>query len=242
MRRLKVIATSPEGKEIRSPNAHALYGFAATPAAEAGKAETSDAHSIDRAHRTLMLRRDLIHVVGFRVSRMGGLCDGSAAALQQLAIVQVRAKPTRRKPTITGYIGYCEKEANTPHAEGEEPTADLRLLLRRAPRLEAGPQRNDRAHRNSACKRLGSREGGRRYEHVESRRGPRPATAFRERREMSGLQRIGDTFFRGLRNVREGDVVRVVTTRWNLSVQGRYDENRLAEECRGTGSYGRSHG
>lgn len=166
-----------------------------------------------KAHRTLMLAEIVFMLVGFLCLGWAGYATAQRLLYSSWQDYKFEQSLQGEKPTITGYLSYL-REGNKiiPHAEGEEPTADL------APAPPPSPKARKLAH-NEMIGRIEIprvnvsavvKEGvdtstlSRAVGHV-------PDTALPGEKGNVGVAAHRDTFFRGLRNVRQGDVIRVVT-------------------------------
>jgi sortase A len=117
------------------------------------------------------------------------------------------------QPTIRGYLSYLREGSKVaPHAENEQPAADLVPPPPRPPKARKltpneliGRIEIPRVNVSAVIKEgVDTKTLSRAAGHV-------PATALPGEKGNIGVAAHRDTFFRGLRNVRQGDLVRVET-------------------------------
>jgi sortase A len=165
--------------------------------------------------RTLLVAEFLFLIFGF-------LCLGWAGYMTAQRLLDSSWQDYRfeqalqgEPASLTGYVKYVF-EGNAPHAEGEQPAAEPAPAATKSPstarvrklqpdeligRIEIPRVKVSAVVKEGVDSKVLSRAVG----HV-------PYTALPGQKGNVGVAAHRDTFFRGLRNVRHGDTIRLVTT------------------------------
>jgi sortase A len=166
-----------------------------------------------RPHRALIFAEIMFMIIGFVCLGWAGYATAQRVFYSSWQSYKFEQSLQGEQPTIQGYINFLREGSRTAsHGEGEEPTADLAPVPPRPPkarkltpneligRIEIPRVSVSAVVKEGVDTTTLSRAAG----HV-------PATALPGEKGNVGVAAHRDTFFRGLRNVRQGDLVRLET-------------------------------
>ena len=160
-----------------------------------------------KRRKTLIVAESILLLLGFVLLGWAGYMTGQRFLYSSWEGYKFEQALEREDATLLGYFRYL-LEGTRPHAEGEQPAPES---ARQIPKTRK--QRNELIGRIeiprvkvSAVVKEGADEKtlSRAVGHV-------PYTALPGEKSNVGVAAHRDTFFRGLRHVRQGDVIRMVT-------------------------------
>lgn len=168
-----------------------------------------------KRRRTLVFVRSLFLMVGFVCLGWAGYMTGQRLLYNSWQDYRFEQELQGQQSSLTGYIKYLA-EGKSQRAEGEQPAMEP------PPHAKAPAKPHARARKLRLDELIGRIEIPRvqvsavMKEGVDTQTlsraaGHVPYTALPGEKGNVGVAAHRDTFFRGLRHVREGDVIRVVT-------------------------------
>jgi sortase A len=171
-----------------------------------------------RRRKTLILAEIVFLLTGFVCLIWAGYMTAQSIAANSWDSYRFEETLSGNQPTVWGYARYLWKgDKATPHAEGEEPAMEEPPAPKAAP---APPARSARKYRRSELigriemprlKVAAVLKEGTDTKTLSRAVGHVPYTALPGEKGNVGVAAHRDTYFRGLRNVRHGDVIRVTT-------------------------------
>ena len=165
-----------------------------------------------KGRRTLVLVEILFMLIGFVCLGWAGYVTAERFLYSSWQDYKFEQGLQGERPGFVGYLGYL-REGNkiVPHGEGEEPTAELAPAPPQVkPRLLAPDEMIGRIEIPRADVSAVIKEGvdAKTLRHAV---GHVPETALPGQKGNVGIAAHRDTFFRGLRHIRQGDVIRLAT-------------------------------
>jgi sortase A len=166
-----------------------------------------------KTNRILLLAEIVFMLAGFVCLGWAGYATAQRLLYSSWQDYKFEQSLQGERTTLAGYLKFLrEGDKATPHAEDEEPTAELVPAPPRPPKARKltyneliGRIEIPRVNVSAVVKEgVDTQTLSRAAGHV-------PATALPGEKGNVGVAAHRDTFFRGLRNVRQGDVIRVVT-------------------------------
>lgn len=162
--------------------------------------------------RRLLVAEIIFLIVGFVFLSWAGYMTAQSIASNSWQNYRFDQSLSGNQPSLTGYIKYVwDGDNTTPHGSGEQPGMDAPVSAQPHPsrkyrrdeligRIEIPRLKVSAAVKEGDDTKTLSRAVG----HV-------PYTALPGQKGNVGVAAHRDTYFRGLRNVRHGDIVRVTT-------------------------------
>jgi sortase A len=163
-----------------------------------------------KGSRTLLVVEILFMLIGFVFLGWAGYATGERLFYGSWQDYKFDQGLQGERPTIMGYLEYLRK-GNIAHPEGEVPTLSLSPNLTQPKAKKLTPDEMigrieiPRVDVSAIIKEgVGSKTLSRAVGHV-------PETALPGQKGNVGIAAHRDTFFRGLRHIRQGDVIRLST-------------------------------
>jgi sortase A len=169
----------------------------------------------NRRKRLLVLEIVLL-TIGFVCLTWAGYMTAQSVASNSWESYEFNQTLAGKEPTWLGYAQYLlNGDKATPHAEGEQPGMEERTRTEPSTRPPARKYRSDELIGRIEIPRIKVSavvKEGADTKTLSKAVGHVPYTALPGEHGNVGVAAHRDTYFRGLRNVRHGDVIRVTTS------------------------------
>lgn len=159
--------------------------------------------------KTLLFLEIVFLLAGFIALGWAGYTAGQGYLYNSWQDYKFEQTLEGEKPSISGYLSYLANGATRPHDENEQPAVEAPMptkpTRKLAPNETIGRIEIPRVQVSAVVKEgIDTKTLSRAVGHV-------PYTALPGQKGNIAVAAHRDTFFRGLRNIRQGDVIRVVT-------------------------------